>query len=363
MPGSTKRRRSSIYEPYPITSPPPLSMSELICKTLNEDVTDLLIDKWLEHRHDVYWDWFGDLRNKIPSQCLRGQLLAWNKGDFVPENFFTRTVDTGRIIPLDRTWITHVYHHHTMQDRKLSMMPVIYTILPEIMLLRGMHDHGCDQVYVIVTDLDRSEMDEVTEYFKLASRANGKTLKLSLERRIRREHTRISHLLSAKGRHPCLPQIDITFRAILHEKKPPFIILFSHQTSSYSQIFFAHSAYVPDENIFHNFPAGCPNPECGDDCEMIRFPRDGVTSAVVLSSKKSVESQRMGNKRRMCNWIECDNCFSEDAGGRNSDEEASKIVTVPEMKCGRCKLVSYCSAAHQLLDFEEHKRFCVRTES
>lgn len=175
--------------------------------------------------------------------------------------------------------------------------------------------------------------------------------------------TRISHLLSSKGRHPCLPQIDITFRAILHEKKPPFIILFSHQTSSYSQIFFTHSSYVPDDKIFHKFPAGCPNPECGDDCEMIRFPRDGLTSAIVLSSKKSLDNKLMMKRRRMCNWIECDNCFSEDGGAKVSEEDTNKVATVPEMKCGRCKLVSYCSAAHQLLDFEEHKRFCVRIET
>lgn len=34
------------------------------------------------------------------------------------------------------------------------------------MLLRGMHDRGCDEIYVIVTDLKRHEMDQVTEYFK-----------------------------------------------------------------------------------------------------------------------------------------------------------------------------------------------------
>ena len=51
-------------------------------------------------------------------------------------------MDTGRIIPLDRTWITHVYHHHTMQDRKLSMMPVIYTIV------------SCTLIYSIVTIID-----------------------------------------------------------------------------------------------------------------------------------------------------------------------------------------------------------------
>lgn len=51
------------------------------------------------------------------------------KGDFVPENVFIKTVDTARLIPLDRTWTTHVYHHRSMEDRKLSMMPVVFTMV------------------------------------------------------------------------------------------------------------------------------------------------------------------------------------------------------------------------------------------
>ena len=108
-------------------------MSELVCKTLDHDATDVLIDKWLEHRNDAYWDWFLRVRERRHSalrSLRRGdQLLAWSKGDFVPENIFMRTVDTARLIPLDRTWTTHVYHHRSMQDRKLSMMPVVFTMV------------------------------------------------------------------------------------------------------------------------------------------------------------------------------------------------------------------------------------------
>lgn len=106
--------------------PPRLSSSELVCKSLDHDDTDMLIDKWLEHRNDAYWDWFRGVRER--KHDLNGkdrQLLVWSKGDFVPENIFCRTVDSGRLIPLDRTWTTHVYHHRSMMERKLSMMPVV----------------------------------------------------------------------------------------------------------------------------------------------------------------------------------------------------------------------------------------------
>jgi len=98
------------------------------------------------------------------------------------------------------------------------MMPVVFTMLPELMLLRGMHDHGCDDVYIIVTDLKRQEMDDVTEYFKLVCRNTfGRTLKPSMERKLLYEHMRLTHTLDRHRRTPCFPQIDLTFRAILHE--------------------------------------------------------------------------------------------------------------------------------------------------
>jgi hypothetical protein len=116
---------------YSPLSPPSLSMTELVCKTLECDATDLLIDKWLEHRNDAYWEWFQRVRERKHAANIarKGQILLWNKGVFVPENVFCRTVDTFRLIPLDRTWTTHVYHHKSMQDRKLSMMPVVFTMV------------------------------------------------------------------------------------------------------------------------------------------------------------------------------------------------------------------------------------------
>jgi hypothetical protein len=79
---TTTKKKSRIYSPI---HPPRLSMSELICKTLD---------------HDAYWDWFLRVRERRHSalrSLRRGdQLLACSKGDFVPENIFMRTVDTAR---------------------------------------------------------------------------------------------------------------------------------------------------------------------------------------------------------------------------------------------------------------------------
>jgi len=127
----TQPKRRMAQKRYSPIHAPSLSMSELVCKTLDCDATDLLIDKWLEHRNDAYWDWFQRVRERkhVANAAKKGQVLLWNKGVFVPENIFCRTVDTGRLIPLDRTWTTHVYHHKSMQERRLSMMPVVFTMV------------------------------------------------------------------------------------------------------------------------------------------------------------------------------------------------------------------------------------------
>ncbi|KAG7088067.1 hypothetical protein E1B28_012098 [Marasmius oreades] len=363
---------------YSLFTPPTLETSELVKDTLDHEKTDMLIDKWLEHRghpHDAYHDWFLCIRERKHAHNHK-QTLLWNKGEFVPENIFCRTVDTGRLIPLDRTWKTHVYYHRSMQDRKLPMMPVVFTMLPELMLLRGMHDNGCDDIYIIVTDLKKQEMDDVTEYFKLVCQHTfGRACKPSLERQIQYEHMRITHSLHRHRRLPCFPQIDLTFRALLYEKKPRFLILFSHQTTSYSQILFTHPSYVPDEDIFYDYPTGCPNPCCTDDCEMIRFPRRGLETAAVLDIKRVGKFGKKVKERLMCNWIECDVCFSEEPapgfpkvhdrdgsteGSEESINSKRKVGTVPGQLCSKCRLVRYCSIEHQRNDWDEHRRVCVK---
>ena len=192
---------------------------------------------------------------------------------------------------------------------------------------------------------------------------------------------RLKYALEHQRRTPCFPQIDLIFRAILYERRPPFIVLFSHQTTSYSQIFFTHPIFVPAADIFIDFPSGCPNPCCTDDCEMIRFPRTGIDAAVVLPLKRG--TGRGGRFRRirareMCNWVDCDVAFSEEniaspstgAGGEGGSETASSVSgkgstdaarpAVRGQVCGKCKLVKYCSAEHQRRDWEEHRRLCAR---
>lgn len=236
------------------------------------------------------------------------------------------------------------------------------------MLLRGMHDGGCDEIFIIVTDLKRQEMDDVTAFFKLVCQNTfGRTCKPSVERQIQHDHMRITHTLARQRRTPCFPQIDLTFRALLYEKRPRFLILFSHQTTSYSQIIFTHRSYVPAADLFFDYPTGCPNPCCTDDCEMIRFPRRGPEGAQVLDIKRGGRYGKRVKRRQMCNWIDCEVCFNDegvavgsDSGSTEGSESSvdSGRTKIVSQTCSKCRLVKYCSLDHQRKDWEEHKRVC-----
>jgi MYND finger len=179
---------------------------------------------------------------------------------------------------------------------------------------------------------------------------------------------KLTHALHRQRRTPCFPQIDLTLRAILFEKRPPFIILFSHQTTSYSQILFTNPLFVPAEEIFYDFPSGCPNPCCTDDCEMIRFPRRGLEGAAVLAIKRGGRYGRRVKAREMCNWIDCDVCFNGEQehttdgseGSQSSGESGEMMLRVSGQTCSKCKLVKYCSPDHQKKDWSEHRRVCVK---
>ncbi|KAE9408843.1 hypothetical protein BT96DRAFT_962515 [Gymnopus androsaceus JB14] len=345
-------------QPYYSLFRPSTLSSELVKISLDQQDTSDLIDKWLEHR-----------RQDCYTEC---SLVIWTKGELQAENIFCRTVDTSRLLPLRRTWTTNVYYHSSIHDRKRPMMPVVFTMLPELMLLRAMHDVGCDDIYIIVTDLTRTEMDAVTEYFKLVCRhAFGRVCKPSMERRIQHEHMRITHTLNRQRRTPCFPQIDLTLRTILYDKRPPFIVLFSPQPASYSQILFTHHSYVPDEEVFFDYPTGCPNPSCTDHCEMLRFPRRGLETANVLEIKRGGKFGRRVKQRMMCNWIHCDVCFGEEPLGKSasgssqkseSSESSVEQRAILGQLCSKCRLVRYCSLEHQKQDWAEHRRVCVKMD-
>lgn len=192
----------------------------------------------------------------------------------------------------------------------------------------------------------------------------------------------LTHALDRQRRTPCFPQIDLTLRAILYEKRPPFVVLFSHQAMSYSQILFANSLSVPSKDVYYDFPSGCPNPGCTDNCcELIRFPKKGLETAAVLCYKRKVRYRygRRAKAKEMCNWIDCHTCFldesahgvppsegcsegsiagsSEGSDGSLEETNASKFAG---LVCSRCKLVKYCSPEHQKLDWEEHRRVCAK---
>ena len=104
---------------------------------------------------------------------------------------------------------------------------------------------------------------------------------------------------------------------------------------------------------------------------MIRFPRHGLDGAAVLPLKRGRKrgTFRRVRAREMCNWIDCDVAFTENApvgegsecsstSGKGSADTGRQVVR--GQVCSKCKLVKYCSAEHQRKDWEEHRRLCVK---
>jgi hypothetical protein len=185
---------------------------------------------------------------------------------------------------------------------------------------------------------------------------------------------RLTHALNRQHRLPCFPQLDIIFRALVYERAPPFVVIFSHQPASYSNVLFTHPRFVPAADIFGDFPSGCPNPCCADACEMIRFPRRGPASADVVPVKRGRRGAARGPRvraRQMCNWIDCAVAFDDGEPAESSEGSEGSLASgdgreppgasrVRAYVCSKCKLVKYCSVACQSRDYPEHKRVCLK---
>jgi hypothetical protein len=94
-----------------------------------------------------------------------------------------------------------------------------------------------------------------------------------------------------------------------------------------------------------------------------------VDGAAVLAIKRGGRNGKRVKAREMCNWIECDVCFNDDAVNTADSSEGSqssvdgadmKPVGTKGLTCSKCRLVKYCSADHQRKDYSEHVRLCTR---
>lgn len=124
------------------------------------------------------------------------------------------------------------------------------------MILRGMHDHGCDDVYIIVTDVKKQEMDDITEYFKLVCRyAYGKKCKPSKESQIQYERPFLpchpiyilaSHLYTRYASHPHTSQT--TPHAMFPPDRPHIPCHIVREAPTIH-----HFIFPPDDLVLSNF--------------------------------------------------------------------------------------------------------------
>jgi len=124
------------------------------------------------------------------------------------------------------------------------------------MLLRGMHDGGCDEVYIIVTDLKRQEMDDATAYFKLVTKYSvSRSRRNSTEQQIQYERT------SPQVRLVCVPHnvYLLRYASETHprETTPPAVLPSNRLGFACDSLWETPSIYcpffAPDHVILTNF--------------------------------------------------------------------------------------------------------------
>ncbi|OBZ71298.1 NAD(P)H-hydrate epimerase, partial [Grifola frondosa] len=257
--------------------PTSLSMSELVCQKLDNDATDMLIDKWLERPHRPIHTMNGSSASESASTMLTSVLVGSRSSSGTKARLSPRTYSPAP---------------STLDVSFLSIAHGSRTMLPELMLLRGMHDRGCDDVYVIVTDLKRQEMDQVTE----------STFNMCAD----------TQLLARRLPNPgctdncCelirFPKLGLESASVLCTKK---------------KVRYQYGRRARPKEMCNWI-----------DCH-ICFTDDPV---------------REGNS---------ETGSSEGSEGSVDDSQAPKFAG---FVCSRCKLVKYCSAEHQRQDWDEHRR-------
>jgi hypothetical protein len=133
----------------------------------------------------------------------RTRRIAWkNHKRFLPGNIFFRSIDTGRLLPVSCAPIrfqlyAHQSHWEVLDNRGkredwtsatlLGMVSSVFTIcscilindckMHELVLLRSMHDFGCGDVPIIMTNWSTRFNDTAMEYwYELSKREPSDTI-------------------------------------------------------------------------------------------------------------------------------------------------------------------------------------------
>ncbi|KAK7064744.1 hypothetical protein R3P38DRAFT_2826210 [Favolaschia claudopus] len=330
------------------------------------DLVDITFDEieesWTKARRpSPYRQWYKDVAtgqhavsNETPTEdgVFEGtRLISWKQGKpFDPEYLFFRTVDTGRLLPMDSAdfraqfwayrgfWDKIDTIHRDDGGRKWWICQVLPAFLHQILVIRNMHDtRDCD-IPVILTTWDDAQFKSSLNYWVELSKGEW----TEEERRLKfLERNNPCHRIL-----PCFEQVDILVRALLTDPEvgdvPPFIIFHSVITDGNTCVLFTKPSHFPPPSLTRNLPASCNCVGCTrTDCSRIDF---SLSRSLAEGSAMVRKTEASCPGRILCNLEDCEVEHLQDG---------NKL-----QRCQRCKEALYCSSEHQRLDWETHKNVC-----
>ncbi|KAF8883637.1 hypothetical protein CPB84DRAFT_1686278 [Gymnopilus junonius] len=284
------------------------------------------------------------------------RLISWKKGkEFAAENLFFRTIDTSRLLPMSLAdfrfqWYTHqgIWNHLDKKKvdgefgpRKQWQYIALSGLMWYLLVMRNMHDYGCGDIAMVVTEWTSEEMDMALDYWAELSQDKWTP---DEKREKFFEMDRKLH-----NSNPCFYQNDLLVRSLLSDPAvgyvPRLIVFMSTNAEHKARALFTDPSFHPPEALIATFPTGCGNIDCEDnDCGMFDFSK-------CRSLKKGSSMVRKdkfpppGNVK--CNMWVC-----------NVEEQAGFTGPSKFQKCQKCKEALYCCKDHQAGDWASHKRVC-----
>ncbi|KAG6918791.1 hypothetical protein DXG01_011543 [Tephrocybe rancida] len=275
---------------------------------------------------------------------LQGRLIAWKTGKpFEPSNLFFRSLDTGKLLPMNLADFNIQMYGHPTEWRKINELKdvtkddwetyMMFGMIHEILMLRNMHDRGGGDIPVILFDWQQREITLAMDYWVGLSKGEW------TEEERNAQYAKVNGSI-CKYILPCFAQADLLVRSLLQDPAvgyvAPFIVMLPAVKDGRASVLFTDPDNCPPQEMLASWPVNCNGPNCPKaigSCGAFDFKN----CRSLAKGSKMVRKSVWPTGRVKCNFWTCQIEHAPDA-----------MEPTTLQRCQRCKEALYCSAAHQV---------------